>query len=154
MIVRLFGPRSDPMRVPRPVDDQPGMFIVDATWGTIQPITIASGVGTVGELEVIAHLQDHHALIDTRAPESFQDATIPGARNIPHTDTAALIAELDPTNPTVFFCNGPQCPATPDAIQTLLTAGYPPDAILYYRGGLHDWVSLGLPLQQTNADAS
>jgi hypothetical protein len=37
-------------------------------------------------------------------------------------------------------------PATSDAVQQLLDHGYPPKAILYYRGGIHDWVTLGLPV--------
>jgi rhodanese-related sulfurtransferase len=141
-LTRVFAPRSVPMRVPRPVAEQPGMVLADATWGTIQPITLARGVRTVGELEVIAHLQEPFALIDTRAPESFREATIPAARNIPHTEAALSVAELDSAPPTCFFCNGPQCPATPDAVRALLTAGYPADAVLFYRGGLHDWVRL------------
>lgn len=28
----------------------------------------------------------------------------------------------------------------------LLSAGHPAAALLYYRGGIHDWVTLGLPL--------
>ena len=47
----------------------------------------------------------------------------------------------------MLFCNGPQCAATPDAIRTLLRAGYPAERLAYYRGGIHDWVTLGLPLE-------
>ena len=36
-----------------------------------------------------------------------------------------------------------ECAATPDAIHKLLVAGYAPAAILYYRGGMHDWITLG-----------
>jgi hypothetical protein len=32
-------------------------------------------------------------------------------------------------------------------IGSLLASGYPPQAILYYRGGIHDWMTLGLPVQ-------
>jgi hypothetical protein len=46
---------------------------------------------------------------------------------------------------TAFFCNGPQCKATPNAIGALLRHGYPPETILYYRGGMHDWITLGYP---------
>ncbi len=53
------------------------------------------------------------------------------------------IGELDPARPTAFFCNGAQWAATPSAVNILLTAGYPAEAILYYRGGLHDWITLG-----------
>jgi rhodanese-related sulfurtransferase len=144
---RLFQPRSKPLRVPCGDPAQDGMFIVDATWGAIQPMTVAPGVRTVGELEVIAHLQLGRALVDTRAPASFEAASIPDARNVAHGEIASRISEFDPGEPTILYCNGPQCPATPKAIRALLAAGYPPPALLYYRGGLHDWVTLGLPLE-------
>jgi rhodanese-related sulfurtransferase len=47
--------------------------------------------------------------------------------------------------PAVFFCNGPLCSATPAMVRALLGAGHPATAILYYRGGMHDWITLGLP---------
>ncbi len=31
-------------------------------------------------------------------------------------------------------------------------AGYPPEKILYYRGGLHDWLTLGLPVVPGEGD--
>ena len=56
------------------------------------------------------------------------------------------LVQLDAARPTIFFCNGPQCGQSPTAIRGLLEAGYPPEGILYYRGGLHDWLTLGLPV--------
>jgi rhodanese-related sulfurtransferase len=47
--------------------------------------------------------------------------------------------------PVVLFCNGPQCTATPQAIARLLAAGWDADRLRYYRGGIHDWATLGLP---------
>ena len=124
-----------------------GLVVLDASWGEINPIALADGVATVGELELIEHMQSGLPLIDSRSPESYAAATIPGARNIPHGEADERIAELDADRPAVFFCNGPQCGASPEAIEALLGAGHPRDAILYYRGGLHDWVSLGLPTE-------
>ena len=66
--------------------------------------------------------------------------------NIPHGEIAQRIDELDPIQPTVVFCNGPQCPATVQATEALLAAGWPAERLLYYRGGIHDWVTLGLPV--------
>src|SRR5204863_28822 len=63
-----------------------------------------------------------------------------------HEQILEHLDQLDPAVPTVFFCNGPQCTATPDAIGKLLDAGYPAEAILYYRGGIHDWMTLGFPV--------
>jgi len=144
--VERVGRERGPMRVPVVLGDS-GLVVVDASWGTIKPMTLADGVRTVGELEVIEQLESGLAVIDSRPPDAFATATISGARSIPHTEATDRAGELDPRRPTVFFCNGPQCAASPAAIAALLTAGHPPAAILYYRGGLHDWVSLGLPLE-------
>jgi rhodanese-related sulfurtransferase len=138
--------REDAFMTPKPVPGEPGRFVVDATWGTLNPIELASGVATVGELEVREHAQAGLPLIDTRPARVFAKATIPGARNIPHRAIAERVGDVDPDNPTVLFCNGPQCSATPKAIRALLDAGRPPSGILYYRGGIHDWVTLGMPV--------
>jgi rhodanese-related sulfurtransferase len=130
-------------RVPRPLGH--GRVEIDATWGVVQPIELAPGVRTIGELELVDHIERGLPVIDTRQPAFDRDPTIPGARRIPHEQILERLGELDPGTPTVFFCNGPQCTATPDAIRRLLGAGYPADAILYYRGGIHDWVTLGYP---------
>jgi rhodanese-related sulfurtransferase len=130
--------------VPQPLGD--GMLRVDGTWGTVQPIELAPGVRTVGELEVIEHVERGGAVIDTRLEHFHREATIPGARLIPHEQILDRRGELDPDEPAVFFCNGPQCEATPDAIERLLQAGYPAGSILYYRGGIHDWMTLGYPV--------
>ena len=99
--------------------DEPGRFVVDATWGTITPITLAPGVRTVGELEVVAHIEAGLPLIDTRLPKYVAAGTIPTARAVPHTETADRLNEFDDGVDTVLFCNGPQCAATPAAIRTL-----------------------------------
>ena len=104
------------------------------------------------ELELVDHLQRGLPVIDTRQPDFRGEATIPGARRIPHGEILDHLDELDPAAPTVFFCNGPQCTATPDAIRRLLEAGYPPAAILYYRGGIHDWITLGYPTTGAGPD--
>lgn len=140
------GREREPMMVPMRLDDS-GLVVIDATWGTIRPMQLADGLSTVGELEVMEHLDLGLPLIDTRPAEAFNAATIPGARNIPHGETVQRLGELDPGQPSIFFCNGPQCAATPEAIDALLASDYPPTAIRYYRGGMHDWISLGLPTE-------
>jgi len=134
--------------MPRPVPNQPGILTVDATWGTIAPMKLAPGVSTVGELEVIDHIAAGRPLVDTRLEHFYREGTIPSARNIPHEQIEESIDSLDPGLATIFFCNGPQCAATHDAIRTLLASGYPPESIRYYRGGIHDWMTLGLPVEE------
>ena len=144
--------RDDAFMTPKQVPGESGRFVVDATWGTLNPIAIAPGVATVGELEVREHAEAGRPLIDTRPAKVFAKATIPGARNIPHGEIAERMGEVDPNVQTVLFCNGPQCSATPQALRALLDAGRPAGGLLYYRGGIHDWVTLGMPV--TPGDAS
>ncbi len=141
--LRRLPRRRHTCQVPQPAGD--GLVRVDATWGTVQPMELAAGVRTIGELELVEHAHEGLPLVDTRLEHFFREGTIPGARSISHEEIVQRRAELDSTVPTVFFCNGPQCLATPDAIAALLEAGYPASAILYYRGGIHDWMTLGYP---------
>lgn len=139
--------RRDPVaRLPRAVPDEPGLVIVDATWGLIQPLQLPGGVETVGELEVLDHVRAGGLLVDTRQPEHVRHGTLAGAVPIRHEDVVDRLAEIDPGGVVVLFCNGPQCTATPQAIAALLAAGWDPGRLRYYRGGIHDWVTLGLPL--------
>ena len=44
----------------------------------------------------------------------------------------------------LLYCNGMWCGQSPRAIKNLLSLGYPPEKIHYYRGGMQAWQSLGL----------
>ncbi len=68
--IRRLARRPVARMVPTPIASEAGLFLVDATWGTISPIEILAGVRTVGELEVIDHVERRLPLIDTRL-ESF-----------------------------------------------------------------------------------
>ena len=137
--------QADPSNVPRPMEGEADLVTIDTTWGELQPIEPVPGVRTVGELELAELAVAGAALIDTRVPDSRSGRPIPGAVNIPHEEIADRRDELDPDRTSVLFCNGPQCPQTPDALRSLLDAGYPAASLAYYRGGLHDWVSLAMP---------
>lgn len=139
--------RAETQMVPQPVKGEPGMVQVDTTWGKIQPIQLAGGVRTVDEMEVHEFQEKGLPIIDARTPGFYAVSTIPEAKNIPHNEIAERMSELNRDRPSIFFCNGPQCPQSSTAIHNLLEAGYPPEKILYYRGGMHDWVTLGLPLE-------
>ena len=154
--VRLerIAPRQRNCMTPAVVEDDPGLVLVDATWGTIQPMTVAPGVRTIGELELIEHLQAGRQLIDTRREVFVAEGTIPGAVPIDHTEIAEHLDAIDADQPVALFCNGPQCAATPDAVRRLLAAGRPPELILYYRGGIHDWITLGLPVERGRSAAA
>lgn len=40
----------------------------------------------------------------------------------------------------ILYCNGSWCSQSPNAIFKLINLGYPKDKLLWYRGGLQDWL--------------
>ena len=141
--------RDENHMIPKNSGTESGLVEVDVTWGSIQSIKAAQQVHTVGELEVYNHHNKGLSIIDARKPDTSGSVTIPGSKNIPYDELVGRMDELDENNPSIFFCNGPQCPQSSTAIKSLLDAGYPADKILYYRGGMHDWITLGLPVQKS-----
>lgn len=141
--------KEDPQNVPVLSRGQ-DLLVVDTTWGVIQPLEPVLGVATVGELELIELVNAGALLVDTRVPDSRSDVTLVGAVNLPHDAISELMEQLsDGLN--VLFCNGPQCPQTPDALRSLIAAGVPATCLRYYRGGLHDWMTLGYPTQDVDS---
>lgn len=126
----------------------------------IQPMVPAEGVKTIGELELIAMLQDPEAIVvDSRIPQNFAGGSIPGAINIPYTEAPdrldALGCEIDfdgfdcaGAKPVALFCNGPWCGQSPTAARRMIEAGYPAELIHYYRGGMQVWRMLGLSVTE------
>jgi len=55
--------------------------------------------------------------------------------------------ELDPTRLSILFCNCPLCPQSAAALHDLVEAGYPAETLAYYRGGIHDWITLSMPTE-------
>ena len=61
----------------------------------IQPMHVAEGVTTIGELELLDLLADPDAVVvDSRTPDWFQGGTIPGAISMPYTEMTDHLAEL------------------------------------------------------------
>jgi rhodanese-related sulfurtransferase len=138
----------------------------------IQPITLAPGVETIGELELIAYLEkigkDASVLvIDSRDGTWPQrSGLIPGAVLLPwqklhpaHAspqDIAEILQfqfgaapqgglwDFSSAKTLVLYCNGPWCGQSPTNIKQLLALGYPPHKLKWYRGGIQEWKALGL----------
>ncbi|MET0067405.1 MAG: rhodanese-like domain-containing protein [Candidatus Thiodiazotropha sp.] len=136
------------------------------------PMTLAAGVETIGELEMLDYLRrvsegDASLLvIDSRTRDYVRQGTIPGSINIPYTqlDPAhtpeARIAEtlqlefqaekgeqlwnFQNAKSLVLFCNGPWCGQSPSNIRMLLRLGYPAAKLKWYRGGMQAWEQFGL----------
>jgi rhodanese-related sulfurtransferase len=126
----------------------------------IQPMSPAPGVTTIGELELIAFLQDPEVtVVDSRTPDWYMGGTIPGAVNMPYTEMTDRLGELGceldfegwectDARQVALFCNGLWCGQSPEAIRRMIDAGYPAERISYYRGGMQSWRVLGLTVAQ------
>lgn len=138
----------------------------------IQPIKLAPGVETIGELEILSYLQQVNngekvMVIDSRETEWLAKGMIPGAIHIPWTslynktakdeEAIADILQLrfnavklealwnfEDVKTLVFYCNGPWCGQSPTNIRALLSLGYPAHKIKWYRGGMQSWKLFGL----------
>ncbi|MGE0081454.1 MAG: rhodanese-like domain-containing protein [Thiohalomonadaceae bacterium] len=139
----------------------------------IQPGTIAPGVETIGELELIEYIKrasegdESILVVDSRTHDRMPTGTIPGAVSIPWNTLmegvdgadAFSVAEIlvnrfgarengdgfDFSNAKtlVLFCNGSWCRQSPTNLRLLLSMGYPPAKLKWYRGGMQDWEALG-----------
>ena len=137
----------------------------------IQPIKLASGIETIGEIEILKYLQqsvknDSILIIDSREQRWLNKGMIPGAINLPwqklynktaSEDDISEILQLqfnavltdklwnfENVKTLVFYCNGPWCGQSPTNIHALLSIGYPASQIKWYRGGMQSWKMFGL----------
>jgi rhodanese-related sulfurtransferase len=133
-------------------------------------MTIAPGVETIGELQVLEYLErmaagdDNILVIDSRSEAWVKRGTIPGSINLHFrklsNNTEENVADiledlfgvtrgdtlLDFTyaRTLVLFCNGVWCGQSPTNIRSLVKLGYPPHKLKYFRGGMQSWETLGL----------
>ncbi|MDR9498693.1 MAG: rhodanese-like domain-containing protein [Hydrogenovibrio sp.] len=140
----------------------------------IQPIKVAPGVTTIGELEMLDFLQRKSAgdgsilVIDSRTPDWVAKGTIPGSINLPwtklhpqsdgyrplevegilnsqfHAANNAGIWDFSEAKTLILFCNGLWCGQSPTNLKALVNLGYPAHKLFWYRGGMQAWKSLGL----------
>src|SRR5687768_17461014 len=127
---------ADPQNLPQPAGE-PDLVVVDTTWGELQPLQPVPGIRTVGELEIAELVEAGARLVDTRVPDSRSGHTLPGAVNVPHDEVVQRRDELLADRVSILFCNGPQCPQTPDALRALSDDGYPLDNLADYRRVMH-----------------
>jgi rhodanese-related sulfurtransferase len=128
--------------------------------GAIRPMVPTPGVTPVGELEVIAALQDSaYIVIDTRTVETQYGGTIPGSIDLRYDEIANRLDEVgcesaqagwscEQALNVVLYCNGPNCGQSPRAMAAMVEAGFPATKIFFYRGGMLAWTSLGLTTRE------
>ena len=140
------------------------------TAGVLSSMSVAKGVETFGEIEVLNFLDELQAdedmlLIDIRKPLWFETRTIPGAINIPFEYVYRADENPDEFKKTLkrlgiqgdkepydfskakiitIFCNGSWCTQSTHMIKPLLALGYPAEKIKWYRGGMESWLGLNM----------
>lgn len=131
----------------------------------------ASGVQTLAEPEVLEFLsqtvgENRGLLVDARLPKGREMGFIPGSVSLP-AETVGPNSEFrddilkalgarafeDVFNfadaqSLVVYDSGPTQHDAEMLITNLLAAGYPPEKIRYYRGGMQVWAVLGLTIQE------
>ncbi len=135
----------------------------------IQPMNIGK-VKTVGELEVLNFIKEmenntNTLLIDARSRTWYKKGTIPTAINLPFSilkkdgkyikKILALLGgkeidkkwNFDNAETLLIFSNGAWDKDATTEIKNLVEMGYPEDKILYYRGGMQMWNSVGLTIK-------
>ena len=86
-------------------------------------------------------------VVDTLGPQHYDDAHLPGAINIPHTEVARLAPELLPDKDAaiVTYCSNTACRNSDVALAQLRSMGY--TNVRRYVDGKQDWAEAGLPLE-------
>ena len=93
-------------------------------------------------------------LIDSRLPEEYQQAHLPGAVSIPAERMKLETKKLprDKTTPLIFYCRGAGCTLSRTAATAAGELGY--TYLMIYQAGMPDWLLRGNPVQKGNKPGS
>jgi rhodanese-related sulfurtransferase len=86
-------------------------------------------------------------LVEALPPQYYEDAHLPGAINLPHTEVRDRAQNLLPDKDAaiVVYCANLPCPNSEVAAQVLTKLGY--TNVREYAEGKDDWREAGLPLE-------
>jgi len=136
----------------------------------IQPMNIGK-VKTIGELELLKYIKDmqeedsNMLLIDARTRDWYSEGSIPTSINLPFTmlkknskylnKILKLLGakeidgkwNFDKVPTMIIFSNGIWDAQATQSIKRLVEMGCSEDKILYYRGGMQSWNSIGLTVK-------
>ncbi|WP_410645865.1 rhodanese-like domain-containing protein [Amycolatopsis sp. lyj-346] len=88
---------------------------------------------------------DGYVVVETRAPEAFAHARIPGAINLPYRDlTPETTAHLDRALVYVCYCESTVCNAATKGALKLAELGF---KVKRLSGGITAWIAAGYPVE-------
>lgn len=100
-----------------------------------------------GELEAAVD-HDEVVVLEALPPEYYEEAHLPGARNLPLDLIDDLAASLVPEKDAaiVTYCSDDTCSNSKLAAERLESLGY--TNVRAYEAGKRDWTDAGLPLER------
>ncbi len=116
----------------------------------VSPETIV-GTHKIDAEQLIA-LVDRHpdlTIIDSRIVSDRKLGHIPGSISLPDTDTSCeSLAQIiaGQSSPVVFYCNGPRCRRSDNAVVIAVNCGY--SKVYWFRGGIEDWSKANYPVDK------
>jgi rhodanese-related sulfurtransferase len=98
---------------------------------------------------LLTHPPAEALILDVRSPEEFAQGHVPGARNIPHDQLEARLAELgsDRGRNLVVYCESGRRAGIAEG--TLLAAGF--SAVHHLEGDMKAWREAGRPSERNGA---
>ena len=99
------------------------------------------------ELEAKLGRGEQVILVETLGTKYYEDAHLPGALNIPHTEVDELAPTMlpDKSAEVVVYCSNRACQNSPQAARRLDALGY--ENVYDYEEGKQDWIEAGLPTE-------
>jgi len=100
------------------------------------------------EIKTRIEQRDGLILVEALGPMYYEDAHLPGARNIPHdrVDELAPILLPDKDAPIAVYCSNTPCQNSVIASKRLVELGY--TDVYEYVEGKQDWIEAGLPVER------
>ncbi len=87
--------------------------------------------------------------VEALGPMYYDDAHLPGARNLPHDQVDELAGQVLPDKDAfvIVYCSNTACQNSVVASRRLVELGY--TNVHEYVAGKQDWIDAGLPVEQT-----
>jgi len=142
----------------------PANYKYVASLGNWTP-SLLPGVTVVTASEVVALRDKGVAIVDVRIGKEYHERHIRGAVLIPYgekslkdvafdpaMDEFSGVEKLDPLQPVIFHCNGPECWKSYKAAKVAQAKGF--KNVYWFRGGFPEWERNGLPVESSAAAAT
>ena len=101
------------------------------------------------ELIQLVNRNENQIIIDSRISSDRKLGYIAGSISLQDTDTnCESLAQLvpDKSDPVIFYCNGPSCRRSDNAVVIAVGCGY--TDVYWFRGGIEAWKAGNYPIQK------